>query len=224
MAILVYLLGTFIQLVSVCLVFFLLNRYSVHSDVLTISGIILGGISSALWGIIVANRYFHIHFKKILKDFFNIHTSYKHYLLSFFLIIFDFSFILFGGKMLEDYHAARVLPGYEPDNKIKLLKELKEQVEIVIAINANNIEHSKARGDLGISYDQEVFRLIDKFNTLDIYVGSVVITQYNNQPAADAFRKQLEKNGIASYLHYPIKGYPTDINHIISPEGMGKND
>lgn len=85
----------------------------------------------------------------------------------------------FGGKMLEDYHAARVLPGYEPDNKIKLLKELKEQVEIVIAINANNIEHSKARGDLGISYDQEVFRLIDKFNTLDIYVGSVVITQYN---------------------------------------------
>ena len=100
-AILVYLLGTFIQLVSVCLVFFLLNRYSVQSDVFTISGIILGGISSALWGIIVANRYFHIHFKKILKDFFNIHTSYKHYLLSFFLIIFDFSFILFGGKIIE---------------------------------------------------------------------------------------------------------------------------
>lgn len=130
----------------------------------------------------------------------------------------------FGGKMLEDYHAARVLPGYEPDNKIKLLKELKDQVEIVITINANNIEHSKARGDLGISYDQEVFRLIDKFNSLDIYVGSVVITQYNNQAAADIFRNQLEKNGIASYLHYPIKGYPTDINHIISPEGMGKND
>lgn len=100
-AILVYLLGTFIQLVSVCLLFFLLNRYSVQSNVLTISGIILGGISSALWGIIVANRYFHIHFKKILKDFFNIHTSYKHYLLSFFLIIFDFSFILFGGKIIE---------------------------------------------------------------------------------------------------------------------------
>ncbi|GAA5398757.1 DUF1846 domain-containing protein [Streptococcus uberis] len=130
----------------------------------------------------------------------------------------------FGGKMLEDYHAARVLPGYEPDNKIKLLKELKDQVEIVITINANNIEHSKARGDLGISYDQEVFRLIDTFHSLDIFVGSVVITQYNNQAAADAFRKQLEKNGITSYLHYPIKGYPTDINHIISPEGMGKND
>lgn len=130
----------------------------------------------------------------------------------------------FGGKMLEDFHAARVLPGYEPDNKIKLLKELKEQVEIVIAINASNIEHSKVRGDLGISYDQEVFRLIDTFNEIGIYVGSVVITQYRNQPAADAFRKQLEKYKIASYLHYPIAGYPSDIDHIISPEGMGKND
>lgn len=130
----------------------------------------------------------------------------------------------FGGKMLEDFHAARVLPGYEPDNKIKLLQELKDQVEIVIAINASNIEHSKARGDLGISYDQEVLRLIDTFNDIDIYVGSVVITQYRNQPAADAFRKQLEKYGIKSYLHYPIKGYPSDIDHIISPEGMGKND
>ena len=133
-------------------------------------------------------------------------------------------YLEFGGKMLEDFHAARVLPGYEPDNKIKLLQELRDQVEIVIAINANNIEHSKARGDLGISYDQEVFRLIDKFNELGIYVGSVVITQYAGQPAADLFRKQLEKNGIASYLHYPIKGYPTDMDHIISPEGMGKND
>ena len=133
-------------------------------------------------------------------------------------------YLEFGGKMLEDFHAARVLPGYEPDNKIKLLQELKEQVEVVIAINASNIEHSKARGDLGISYDQEVFRLIDKFNELGIFVGSVVITQYAGQPAADAFRNQLEKHGIDSYLHYPIKGYPTDMDHIISPEGMGKND
>ncbi|MDG3131808.1 DUF1846 domain-containing protein [Streptococcus suis] len=133
-------------------------------------------------------------------------------------------YLEFGGKMLEDFHAARVLPGYEPDNKIKLLQELKNQVEIIIAINANNIEHSKVRGDLGISYDQEVFRLIDTFNSIDIYVGSVVITQYRNQPAADAFRKQLEKYGIQSYLHYPIKGYPSDIDHIISHEGMGKND
>lgn len=133
-------------------------------------------------------------------------------------------YLEFGGKMLEDFHAARVLPGYEPDNKIKLLQELRDQVEIVIAINANNIEHSKARGDLGISYDQEVFRLIDKFNELGIYVGSVVVTQYSGQPAADLFRNQLEKNSIASHLHYPIKGYPTDMDHIISPEGMGKND
>lgn len=95
--------------------------------------------------------------------------------------------------MLEDFHAARVLPGYEPDNKIKLLQELKEQVEVVIAINANNIEHSKARGDLGISYDQEVLRLIDKFNELGIFVGSVVITQYAGQPAADAFETSLRK-------------------------------
>ncbi len=100
-------------------------------------------------------------------------------------------YLEFGGKMLEDFHAARVLPGYEPDNKIK---------------------------------DQEVLRLIDKFNELGIFVGSVVITQYAGQPAADAFRNQLEKNGIDSYLHYPIKGYPTDMDHIISPEGMGKND
>lgn len=133
-------------------------------------------------------------------------------------------YLEFGGKMLEDFHAARVLPGYEPDNKIKLLQELKDQVEVVIAINANNIEHSKARGDLGISYDQEVFRLMDKFKELGIYVGSVVITQYTGQAAATVFRNQLDKNGIPSYLHYPIKGYPTDMNHIISPDGMGKND
>ena len=88
----------------------------------------------------------------------------------------------------------------------------------MIAINASNIEHSKARGDLGISYDQEVLRLIDKFNELGICWCSVVITQYAGQPAADAFRNQLEKNGIDSYLHYPIKGYPTDMDHIISPE------
>ena len=108
--------------------------------------------------------------------------------------------------------------------KSSSFKSFKDQVEVVIAINASNIEHSKARGDLGISYDQEVLRLIDKFNELNIYVGSVVITQYSGQPAADAFRNQLEKNGITSYIHYPIKGYPTDMNHIISPEGMGKND
>ena len=100
-AIAVYLLGTFSQLVSVCLLFFLLNHFSIHSNLLSILGIFLGGISSALWGIIVANHYFHIPFKKIVNDFFNIHTSYKHYLLSFSLIILDFSFLMFGGKIVE---------------------------------------------------------------------------------------------------------------------------
>ena len=130
-------------------------------------------------------------------------------------------YLEFGGKMLEDFHAARVLPGYEPDNKIKLLQEFKDQVEVVIAINASNIEHSKARGDLGISYDQEVLRLIDKFNELNIYVGSVVITQYSGQPAADAFRNQLEKNGItltSTTLSRLSNGYQP----YHSPEGMGK--
>lgn len=130
----------------------------------------------------------------------------------------------FGGKMFEDYHASRVLPGYEPNNKVKLLRELKDQVEILICINANNIEHSKIRGDLGTSYDQEVFRLLDAFRELELFVGSVVITQYVNQPAADTFRHQLEKNGIKTYIHYPIKGYPTDINYIVSDEGLGKNE
>ncbi len=130
----------------------------------------------------------------------------------------------FGGKMFEDYHAARVLPGYDPNNKVKLLTELRDQVEILICINANNIEHSKARGDSGVSYDQEVFRLLDAFRDLEIFVGSVVITQYENQPAADNFRHQLSKNGITSYIHYPIPGYPTDIDYIVSPEGLGRNE
>ncbi len=130
----------------------------------------------------------------------------------------------FGGKIFEDFHASRVLPGYDPNNKIKLLTELKDDVEMVICINANNIEEAKARGDLGIAYDQEVFRLIDAFRALDLYVGSVVITQYNNQPSVKGFRKQLTKSNIKSFLHYPIKGYPTDVDYIVSNEGLGKND
>ena len=133
-------------------------------------------------------------------------------------------YLEFGGKMFEDFHAARVLPGYDPNNKIKLLTELKDKVELIIAINANNIEHTKARGDLGISYAQEVFRMIDQFHSRGLYVGSVVITQYAYQPSVAAFRKQLEANGIPSYFHYPIPGYPTDVNYIVSDEGLGKND
>ena len=132
-------------------------------------------------------------------------------------------YLEFGGKMFEDFHASRVLPGYDPNNKIKLLTELKDQVELIICINANNIENTKSRGDLGISYDQEVFRLVDALRSLDLYVGSVVITQYTHQPSVDLFRSLLRKNGIQSYLHYPIKGYPTDVDFIVSPEGLGKN-
>ncbi len=132
-------------------------------------------------------------------------------------------YLEFGGKMFQDTHAARTLPGYDPNNKIKLLTELKDQTELIISINANNIESSKSRGDLGISYDQEVFRLIDAFRELDLYVGSVVITQYTHQNGVQAFRRKLKEAGIPSYLHYPIKGYPTDVDYIVSKEGLGKN-
>lgn len=130
----------------------------------------------------------------------------------------------FGGKMFQDFHAARVLPGYDPNNKIKLLTELKDQVELIICINANDIENAKARGDLGISYDQEVFRLIDALHALDLYVGSVVITQYAHQASVTSFRHLLSNSGIRSYLHYPISGYPTDVDYIVSPEGLGQNE
>ena len=132
-------------------------------------------------------------------------------------------YLEFGGKMFEDFHASRVLPGYDPNNKIKLLTQLKDQVELIICINANNIEHSKSRGDNGITYDQEVFRLVDTLRSLDLYVGSVVITQYTHQSSVDTFRNQLKNAGIKSYLHYPIKGYPADVDFIVSPEGLGKN-
>ena len=130
----------------------------------------------------------------------------------------------FGGKMFEDFHAARVLPGYEPNNKIRLLTELKDQVELIICINANDIEQAKARGDLGIGYDQEVFRLLDAFNELDLYCHNVVITQYANQPGVSIFKKTLEEAGVACVFHYPIAGYPTDVDHIVSEEGLGRNE
>lgn len=132
-------------------------------------------------------------------------------------------YLEFGGKMFEDFHAARVLPGYDPNNKIHLLTELKDQVELIITINANSIEQSKTRGDLGISYDQEVFRLVDAFKALDLYVGSVVITQYDNQSSADQFAHALERAGITCYMHYPIPGYPTEVDYIVSEEGLGRN-
>ena len=133
-------------------------------------------------------------------------------------------YLEFGGKLFDDYHASRVLPGFAPDAKISMLKSLIDEVEIVIAINANDIEKSKVRGDLGITYDEDVLRLMDIFRSMGFMMGSVVITQYANQPDADAFRKRLTSMGITSYLHYPIAGYPYDIDRIVSDEGYGKNE
>ena len=133
-------------------------------------------------------------------------------------------YLEFGGKLFDDYHAARVLPGFEPDSKIRMLKSLSEDVEILIAINANHIEKSKIRGDLGITYEQEVLRLMDILRSEGFFVSGIVITQYAGQINADAFRKRLDSLGISSYLHYPIAGYPYDIEHIVSDEGYGKNE
>ncbi|MBQ3300576.1 MAG: DUF1846 domain-containing protein [Eggerthellaceae bacterium] len=133
-------------------------------------------------------------------------------------------YLEFGGKLFDDYHASRVLPGFEPDTKLRMLKSMVDEIEIILAINANDIERSKVRGDLGITYDEDLLRLMDVFKSLGFFVGSVVITQYRNQPDADAFRQRLEALGIRSYLHYPIEGYPYDIDRIVSEEGYGKND
>ena len=129
-----------------------------------------------------------------------------------------------GGKLFDDFHASRVLPGFLPDSKIKMLMQLADQVEIVIVINATDIEKSKVRGDIGITYDADVLRLIDAFRGNGLYVGSVVIAQYSGQSTADTFHKRLESHGVKVFLHYPIEGYPTNIPHIVSDEGFGKNE
>ena len=133
-------------------------------------------------------------------------------------------YLEFGGKLFDDYHASRVLPGFAPDSKVKMLLQLKEQAEIVIVINAADIEKNKVRGDLGITYDQDVLRLIDAFRAIGLYVGSVVLTQYGGQSAADAFQSRLASLGVTVYRHYPIDGYPSDVEHIVSDEGYGKNE
>lgn len=130
----------------------------------------------------------------------------------------------FGGKLFDDFHAARVLPGFEPDSKVRMLLKLKEQTEIIFAINAAAIEQNKMRSDIGITYDMDILRLIDKLTEIGLYVGSVVITQYNSQPSADKFKARLENLGIKVYLHYPIAGYPSNPKFIVSEEGFGKND
>ncbi len=133
-------------------------------------------------------------------------------------------YLEFGGKLFDDYHASRVLPGFQPDSKIRMLQQFQDDVEIVIAINAGDIEKNKIRGDLGIAYDDDVLRLIDIFRSMDLYVGSVVLTQYNGQSAANAFLKRLTALGIRCYRHYPIEGYPSDVDFVVSEEGLGKND
>lgn len=133
-------------------------------------------------------------------------------------------FLEFGGKLFDDYHASRVLPGFLPDSKINMLVHLRDQAEIVFAINARDIQKAKVRGDSGVPYDQEVLRLIDAFREAGLLVGSVVVTHYAAQPDAQAFEKRLETLGVRSYRHYPIAGYPYDVPHIVSAEGYGKND
>ncbi len=136
----------------------------------------------------------------------------------------DKLYLEFGGKLFDDFHASRVLPGFEPDSKIKMLSQLKDEAEILIVINANDIEKNKTRSDLGITYDSDVLRLIDVFRGKGFYVGSVVLTRYAAQPSAEAFRKRLEILGIKVYRHYPIDGYPSDPEKIVSEEGYGKNE
>ena len=133
-------------------------------------------------------------------------------------------YLEFGGKLFDDFHASRVLPGFQPDSKIRMLQQLRDDAEIVIAVNANDIEKNKVRGDLGISYDDDCLRLMDAFRALGLYVGSIVVTQYAGQSAADAFLKRLDTLGVKHYCHYPIAGYPSDVAHIVSDEGFGKND
>ncbi|MCQ2585745.1 MAG: DUF1846 domain-containing protein [Treponema sp.] len=136
----------------------------------------------------------------------------------------DKLYLEFGGKLFDDLHASRVLPGFQPDSKLQMLMQLSDVAEIVMVISAVDIEKNKVRGDLGITYDMDVLRLRDEFQKRGLYVGSVCITHYNGQPAADIFRKKLKKMKIKSYVHYLIPGYPSNVNLICSDNGFGKND
>lgn len=133
-------------------------------------------------------------------------------------------YLEFGGKLFDDYHASRVLPGFAPSSKLQMLLQLADQAEIVIAINAEDIEKNKVRADLGITYDLDVLRLIEIYRSQGLFVGSVVLTQYRGQGLADAFKAKLEQQGIPVYCHYRIEGYPKNISLIVSEDGYGKND
>lgn len=136
----------------------------------------------------------------------------------------DKLYLEFGGKLFDDHHASRVLPGFEPDSKLQMLLQLKDEAEIVMVISALDIEKNKVRGDLGITYDEDVLRLRCEFERIGLFVSSVVITHYNGQASADAYRKRLERLGIKVYYHYTIEGYPNNVALIDSDEGFGKND
>ena len=131
----------------------------------------------------------------------------------------DKLYLEFGGKLFDDYHASRVLPGFAPDSKLQMLMQLSDMAEIVIVISATDIEKNKKRGDLGITYDVDVLRLISEYEKKGLYVGSVVITQFAGQSGAVQFQKRLEKKGIDVYRHYLIDGYPSNVSLIVSPDG-----
>ena len=133
-------------------------------------------------------------------------------------------YLEFGGKLFDDYHASRVLPGFRPDSKIRMLLKMKDDAEVIIVVSAVSIEQNKIRGDLGISYDMDTLRMIDAFNDIGLFVGGVVITQYMNQPSVDLFIKRLENLGIKVYRHYPIEGYPSNLQKIVSDDGYGRNE
>ena len=133
-------------------------------------------------------------------------------------------YLEFGGKLFDDYHASRVLPGFRPDSKIRMLLKMKDDAEVIIVVSAVSIEQNKIRGDLGISYDMDTLRMIDAFNEIGLLVGGVVITQYMNQPSVDLFIKRLENLGIKVYRHYPIEGYPSNLQKIVSDDGYGRNE
>ncbi|MBQ2700103.1 MAG: DUF1846 family protein, partial [Clostridia bacterium] len=129
-----------------------------------------------------------------------------------------------GGKLFDDTHASRVLPGFRPDSKVSMLLNLKDQAELVIVINADDIEKNKIRGDLGITYDADVLRLIDAFRAIGLYVGSVVLTRWQEQHSAVMFKRRLESLGVPVFKHYNIEGYPYNVKHIVSEDGFGRNE
>ena len=133
-------------------------------------------------------------------------------------------YLEFGGKLFDDYHASRVLPGFQPDSKLQMLLQLKEQAEVVIVISAEDIVANKMRGDYGITYDVDVLRLIDAFQGVGLFVSSVCVTKYTDAPEVTAFEQKLNGLGIRTFRHYKIPGYPNDVAHIVSDDGYGKND